>query len=562
MVPLESESLLSPVNDDKDFVNFDDLEDDVTNQVAEKADMMMLNCDEILNPFKMSKFEVFKDCSFMKTTGNVTHIKDNKGLKLRNSSDQQEGENTEKYDLELSQNSIFNPSQDPLYSLSSSLELISKKDIKIRAYSAHIHYYDSYFTLFNEARERMKSINFSSIETMKYSSSDSSGVLDIFARKKFFYSEDHWKERKQIKDSRVSKSLPEKLPNNNNSRMLFFSEEDLPKRQKKESHLIDEGNQELCGTEGINVSFQLGRSHLNLKEEEEEIPILLTIKDNNGSSFDINYTKDVCIILGVQSIDVEQLEHAFIEIGKNLDRNDRLSVMMMDDEEFLIKMCQADCEILQFVRNLITLKKPQKRKEKNLNIFSCLAKTIELLSERRYQSNFTSIIILTDTRIYQNNISNQMGHRVIDKFLMFMEKRNLLNDSRFSIYAIGCGDNNFNILGEICYDCRGEFYHIKNSSELIGALQLVCSQAFSKKYFDISLIIEKANSNANIQITIPNTFVKEIPKGRMFQVNIPNLIQGEEKHISILAKVDVDGFPSSDTNHLLSLFTGNNRFLN
>ena len=51
MVPLESESLLSPVNDDKDFVNFDDLEDDVTNQVAEKADMMMLNCDEILNPF-------------------------------------------------------------------------------------------------------------------------------------------------------------------------------------------------------------------------------------------------------------------------------------------------------------------------------------------------------------------------------------------------------------------------------------------------------------------------------------------------------------------------------
>ena len=477
----------------------------------------------------MSKFEVYKDCSSHEHK--IQHMEKNQGLKLRRiSSDQQEQE------LELSQNSVFNSDQDPPHPLCSSLELI--KGVQIHTRSARINYYDSYFTVF-------KSINLSSIDTMKYSSSDSSsGMLDIFTRKKLFYSEDHGKERNQIKYSRVSKSLPEKLSNNNNnSRILFFPEEekDLSKKplSKKEA---------LNATEGISVSFQLGKSYLN--PVDQEIPILLTITDNN--CFVGNYTKDVCIIVGLKSIDEKLLEHAFIEIGRNLNENDRLSVMMMDDEEFLIKMCQADCEILKLVRNLVTLKKPQKGERKIFNIFSCLIKTIELLNERRYQSNFTSIIILTDT-IYQKKFSHKMGHSAIKKFLTFLERRNLLNDSRFSIYAIGLGDINFNILGEICYCNRGEFYHIKNSSELIETLQVVIHQVFSKKYFDISLIIE--TNNDNHEIIIPNTFVKKIQEGRIFQVKIPTLRQGEEKHIIILIKaVGIQKFEKSG---LLSLFTGN-----
>lgn len=312
-------------------------------------------------------------------------------------------------------------------------------------------------------------------------------------------------------------------------------------------------------TNTLKLNAEIGYLQDNLLQEKtgHKIPILLTIQNIEFEESFPEYTHDICFILGVQHSHLRSSkenvnEKFFSQITRKLSKNDRITVLYMDDEEFLIKMCECSNEVKALIKNLISVK--HLKSSSAFSIFDAIKKVVKVLKQRRYHSNFTSICIITDFSM-QTNMTNQEVHANIKDLLFHIQEAGLLEDQTFSVYGIGYGNKDFNILCELCYVNKGEFYHTTDHPKYITSLRLLTQRLFSQRLFEGELLINNC-LEYDITLRAPGHLVKETKNKRQWKLPVNKLLKGEKKNFIVLVEVGQNQTDSDliDRNFLEGLF--------
>ena len=214
--------------------------------------------------------------------------------------------------------------------------------------------------------------------------------------------------------------------------------------------------------------------------ENFEIPLTLTLQNDFYKTKNNDFSIDLIIILCMKQSDSKSpmtffrrktILNMFEYIFSNLNENDRLGLIRLGAKE--------KKESVDFLQKLSSLSKSMKKlmiqflsfepfSNENVNVFAGIEAALEILNQRSYRNNYTSILIISDL-IFDLNCSFQSdAHNEIAKLQKQLKDLSFVGDHCFNINSIYCGSNpkEIIILEDICVSNRGYFYKATNLAKL------------------------------------------------------------------------------------------------
>ncbi len=216
------------------------------------------------------------------------------------------------------------------------------------------------------------------------------------------------------------------------------------------------------------------------KSENVEIPLTLTLENDFYKTKNNDFSLDLIIILCMKKSDTKDsmdffrrkiILNIFEYIFSILNENDRFGLIRLGAKE--------KNESVVFLQKLSSLSKSMKKlmiqflsfepfSNENVNVFAGLEAGLEILSQRSYRNNYTSILIISDL-IFDFNCSVLSDTQIeIKKLQKKLDDLSFVGDHCFNINSIycGCNPNEIIILEDICVSNRGYFYKANNLTKL------------------------------------------------------------------------------------------------
>jgi Mg-chelatase subunit ChlD len=299
-----------------------------------------------------------------------------------------------------------------------------------------------------------------------------------------------------------------------------------------ESHFDSDINDYLNLEEKIELKSKLNFKTINLSKHNNDPYYMLTslqvknLKSSAKTSIDL-----ICVIDRSWSMKGEKLNLVVESLNyliDYLDARDRLSLIVFDDE-------------IQRLCNLLSLNENNKSKIKQYlsnvkpkggtNIALAMQHAIELVKQRRYKNNVTSIFLLSDGIQFE---ADKKIKNLLDREKFFLSEANCI-----SINTFGYGeDHDANLMMQISRLADGNFYYVENPSMveesfmscLVGLLSVVAEDVIikftpNKTICDLIVVpgtefllnkVEDPNVNDNFRQVYFQTKINQLISGRSF----------------------------------------------
>lgn len=219
--------------------------------------------------------------------------------------------------------------------------------------------------------------------------------------------------------------------------------------------------------ESITASIQFLFNYLEVKEIEQEIPCILSLKGSSLDKDQLYATRPgldlVCVVDvsgSMSGVKLDLVKKTLEFMLTLLKSEDRVSIIVFSDYSVrLIKLRANDEEGKIDLESTIR----QIDISGSTNIISGLDRGLKVISERKIVNQVTSVLLLSDGCDDHSDTVLQRSKACADKY------RHLINGS-YSVHTFGYGsDHDAKVMQEISKENNGNFYYVEDPKDIPNA---------------------------------------------------------------------------------------------